>query len=396
MLSFTCPLCLANRNFVSLAKMFRHITVYHQSEPNFEMTCDLHSTCGVLYRTYSAYKSHIYRQHSSELHSGEKNNNSMNATLVDDQQEENIDILVRSDLTNTDEDDYESDFVNNDLDSMLLNDDYETKFCDSVLSSDATSSDKISFGSLTDIKRSYVLFILQLREEFLLPKNITSTISTYIITLMQSIEILFEKNAFNYSVDNYSPDLSCCRNENKKAIEFDDLKSTLNEKRNAIESIAKNKYQFIKHCEQYFGYSSPQEIVVSSVDEALERSYFIPIEKTLFSMFNSQPLVHQVLENIQQQQARTQHDNDLMFSIPDGYHGNRLDQYSFLIQLYLDDIGLINPIGSKRDEHKMCMVYFSIEDLPEQYRSKIDFIHLVGICESKLTKVSFPISRSNK
>ena len=258
--------------------------MYHQNEPNFEITCDLHSTCGVLYRTYSAYKSHIYRQHLSELHSGEKNSNSINATLVDDQQQENIDIIVRSDISNTDEDDYELDFVNNDLDSMLLNDDYETKFYDSASSSDATSSDKISFGSLMDIKRSYVLFILQLREEFLLPKNITSTISTYIITLMQSIEILFEKNALNYSVDNYSSDLSCCRKENKKAIEIDQLKSTLNEIRNAIESITKNEYQFIKHCEQYFGYSSPEEIVLSAADEALERGYFIPIERTLFSI----------------------------------------------------------------------------------------------------------------
>ena len=139
------------------------------------MTCDLHSTCGVLCRTYSAYKFHIYRRHSSELHSEEKNNNRINATLVDDQQQENIDILVKSDLTNSDEDNYELDFVNNDLDSMSLNDDYEAKFYDSALSSDATSSYKISFGSPMDIKRPYVLFILQIREEFLLPKNITST-----------------------------------------------------------------------------------------------------------------------------------------------------------------------------------------------------------------------------
>ena len=46
-------------------------------------------------------------------------------------------------------------------------------------------------------------------------------------------------------------------------------------------------------------------------------------------MFSSQSLVHQMLENFQQQQqAITERDNDLMFSIRDGYHGNRLDRDS--------------------------------------------------------------------
>ena len=69
MTSFTCSLCLASRNFASLAQMFRHITMYHQNEANFNITCNLDSKCGVLYRTYSAYKAHIYRKHSFELYS---------------------------------------------------------------------------------------------------------------------------------------------------------------------------------------------------------------------------------------------------------------------------------------------------------------------------------------
>jgi hypothetical protein len=76
-----------------------------------------------------------------------------------------------------------------------------------------------------------------------------------------------------------------------------------------------------------------------------------------------------------------------MFSIRDGYYGNRLDHDNLLVQLYLDDIGLTNPLGSKRDQHKMTMVYFSLEDIPDKYRSKIDFIQLIGICESKILKV---------
>ena len=104
-------------------------------------------------------------------------------------------------------------------------------------------------------------------------------------------------------------------------------------------------------------------------------------------MLSYQPLVVQILENIQQQQTITKHDDDLMFSIRDGYHGSRLDHDSLLLQLFLDDIGLTNPIGSKRDQHKMSMVYFSLEDIPDQLRSKVDFIQLVAVCESKILKV---------
>ena len=83
MSSFVCPFCLTNRDFVSFAKMFQHITLYHQNEPNFKTTCDLSNTCGVLYRTYSAYKSHIYRKHSSELHSQEKLTSNLNVPPID-------------------------------------------------------------------------------------------------------------------------------------------------------------------------------------------------------------------------------------------------------------------------------------------------------------------------
>jgi hypothetical protein len=84
-----------------------------------------------------------------------------------------------------------------------------------------------------------------------------------------------------------------------------------------------------------------------------------------------------------------------MFSIRDGYHGNKLDHDNLLLQLYLDDIGLTNPIGAKRDQHKMSMVYFSLEDIPDKYRSKIDYIQLVGICQSKILKVNNPMINSN-
>ncbi|CAF4732356.1 unnamed protein product, partial [Rotaria magnacalcarata] len=46
---------------------------------------------------------------------------------------------------------------------------------------------------------------------------------------------------------------------------------------------------------------------------------------------------------------------------------------SFLIQFYTDGIGIANPIGPKKDEYKLTLFYFVLEDLPD----------LVGICPTK-------------
>ncbi|CAF4253656.1 unnamed protein product, partial [Adineta steineri] len=88
MSSFCCSLCPTNRRFDSFAKMFQHITLYHQNEPNFNITCALNNARGVLYKTYSAYKAHVYRQHISELHLKNKSNNNSNITSSESEQQE--------------------------------------------------------------------------------------------------------------------------------------------------------------------------------------------------------------------------------------------------------------------------------------------------------------------
>ena len=65
--SFACPLCTNERKFLTFAQYFRHITLFHQNEPKFRIVYDLAQTCGTMYRTFSAYKSHVYRCHQDEL-----------------------------------------------------------------------------------------------------------------------------------------------------------------------------------------------------------------------------------------------------------------------------------------------------------------------------------------
>jgi hypothetical protein len=89
---------------------------------------------------------------------------------------------------------------------------------------------------------------------------------------------------------------------------------------------------------------------------------------------------------VKQQQEATIKDNDLMFLFRDGNFGSRIDDNSLLLQLYADEVGLTNPIGAKKHQHKMFMAYFSLEDISDKYRSQLEHIHLVAICESDILK----------
>ncbi|CAF4219909.1 unnamed protein product, partial [Rotaria magnacalcarata] len=49
----------------------------------------------------------------------------------------------------------------------------------------------------------------------------------------------------------------------------------------------------------------------------------------------------------------------------------KLNPNVFLIQFYSDGIGVTNPIGPKKDEHKLTLYYFVLEDLPDVVRSML-------------------------
>ncbi|CAF4386341.1 unnamed protein product, partial [Adineta steineri] len=120
-----------------------------------------------------------------------------------------------------------------------------------------------------------------------------------------------------------------------------------------------------------------------------EIAYYVPIDETIKSIVHNDHVIDQILDNIKQQREKVFIDKDLMFSFRHGHFGNRIDDDSLLIQLYIDDIELTNPIGCKKDKHKMCMIYFSLVDILNEYRSQLEHIHLVGICTSRILKVKF-------
>ncbi|CAF3427803.1 unnamed protein product [Rotaria socialis] len=379
MSSFVCPRCANDHMFVRFWRFFRHITMVHQNEAGFHMTCNLSSKCGVSYRTYSAYKSHIYRNHSHELHLKKEKADNTNMLGVNNSEEINYDSNVNANLLGNDA---EEDSID------LLQDDEEETNNDTTNLFNSPVNQDDDLVTITDIEKSYASFILQLREEFFLPKSTTNSISSYIATLITHLQCLIKQKTMIHDARHSSEASSsqAVNTSSNKIVELEVVNNTMNEVRHSIERITRNEYQFVNYCKEYFNYDPPEEIIVSAPNERLECGYYIPIDKTLSSIFNTQHTLVQVVDNIKQQQEATAIDNDLMFSFRDGSYGARIDDNSLLIQLYADDIGLTNPIGAKKDQHKMFMVYFSLEDVPDQYHSRLDGINLVALCNSRILK----------
>ncbi|CAF0944648.1 unnamed protein product [Didymodactylos carnosus] len=329
--------------------------------------------CGISYRTFSGYKTHVHRHHAQLLQT-----NSMNIFPSD---YDNADDQVVFTMSNDD-----------DLNTLYgIDDDLSGSLSDND-DSDAHKRDKIT---LDDIQKTYAKFLLQVREEFILPQKVIQSISSNIVSLFDSVtELIMQETETN---QNRTTTIKNNRAFISKAFVYNIIQEVVH----VIDKTTKNECeyfvyftivlldrkllisQFIRLCEKFFNYLPPQEIQLSKSGEEKEFAYYVPITQSLTSMLNKEDMIPLLQKNIQWQQHQTTLDNDLMYSYRHGKNGQHIDDNSFLIQLYVDDIGLTNPIGPKKDQHKMTMFYFLLEDIPDMFRSPVQCINLVGICNSK-------------
>lgn len=54
-----------------------------------------------------------------------------------------------------------------------------------------------------------------------------------------------------------------------------------------------------------------------------------------------------------------------------------------LLNLYIDDFEICNPLGSSRKKHKICAVYWNLSSLPPGCHSSLSSIYLALLCMSE-------------
>lgn len=156
----------------------------------------------------------------------------------------------------------------------------------------------------------------------------------------------------------------------------------------------KKRRTFYKH---HFDLPTPEELILghSFVDGGLdeqgrplppkqksEKAYYIPIRfylKALFSnenfcglYFNSEPSA-----------------DDYIRSYRDTPHFKRHALFihcrsGLIIQLFFDEVEVVNPLGSKTKKHELGMFYFRILNLPNELNSLLSHIFTIAVVPSKL------------
>ncbi|CAF1587648.1 unnamed protein product, partial [Didymodactylos carnosus] len=278
--------------------------------------------------------------------------------------------------------------------ALIDNDDDDILYDDNQKSDEVVSPKQRETTTIESVQKQYTQFLLELREEHLLPQNVIHSITSNTIILLDTIKELVEENlkeerrSFERqrqvtTTTMSPPDTSCI------------FRNTINRVSEVIEATTKSEYRFIELCKRFFNYCPPKELSLLNTPPSLtmtttstkklreDKFYYVSIKESLRNIFSKDEMIPLLIDNIEQQEQKVRNDPDLMYSFRHGRFGRNTDPNLLLIQLYTDGVGLTNPIGPKKDQHKITLVYFLLEDIPDIFRSLLQCINLVAICYTK-------------
>ncbi|CAF1086027.1 unnamed protein product [Adineta steineri] len=130
------------------------------------------------------------------------------------------------------------------------------------------------------------------------------------------------------------------------SILLSDVNEVISNITERITDITKNEHSFLKRCKKYFSYTPAKEIKLENPDQI---AYYMPIQCSIQQMLKKPDVLTMLIKNFNENVNRNIMDTDLMFSFRHRLLGkqhtvlkNKPD--ALLLQQYIDDIGLTNPI----------------------------------------------------
>ncbi|CAF4741019.1 unnamed protein product [Rotaria socialis] len=139
------------------------------------------------------------------------------------------------------------------------------------------SSTQVSYDDnkvdIIAVQQLYSRFLLEMREQHILPQLVIQSITTYIVNLLDIVVELIEEQAKRGNMIQ--------QQSASTSISVDDVRSTVNQLEKSIILSTRNEYQFLQSCQKYFNYSPPTQNIISSNQSAKEFSYHVSIKQTI-------------------------------------------------------------------------------------------------------------------
>ncbi|XP_064472066.1 uncharacterized protein LOC135386199 [Ornithodoros turicata] len=141
----------------------------------------------------------------------------------------------------------------------------------------------------------------------------------------------------------------------------------------------RTEYQREKFAKENLPYVKPQEHPLDGCDTF----QYVPITSVLQNLFMSESFRGhlQESERCEETTSLCSFRDGLLFErktaqlIPEG------SQFTLFIVLYSDELEIVNPLGSKRGQHKLFVAYFSVVNIHPRYRSQLSSIHVAVIAK---------------
>jgi hypothetical protein len=127
------------------------------------------------------------------------------------------------------------------------------------------------------------------------------------------------------------------------------------------------------------------------LDEVFETGYIIPFLESLQQCLS----IREVFESVMLSFACNNSASDPVDNISDVWDGSFIKSIPLYVQqkgailcfqIYMDEVELSNPLGSKKGKHKVSVFYWVLMNVPPAFRSSLRSIQLLGIVGSELLK----------
>jgi len=350
-IKFQCSFC--GNVYKFFGQLARHITIYHESVPQFSVTCVVRG-CKNSYRSVESLRKHTQRHHR--------------------------DLLSVSGYDTPLATSCESSHVGCNSEDVFDEDDTDHNDNTGANYSD-NSDDHISCSNITDMinsfHRQFTLLMLRLKEIHILSAVAQSDISNSIISMMAVCLANFRdlicqemlRCGFMPNGDMWSDILSVDKLLEAAARDCSSDRMLTNYLKRTDMMVAPSEYVIPPHVNNDTFHYIPMLNVLKKflshrdVDQHLQDQLFCVGKNKL-----------DVLESF----------CDGKIHATDSFFADNPD--ALQIHLYLDELELCNPIGAKRGKHKITAVYYLVGNVHQKFRSQQRFIHLALLVKHKHVK----------
>ncbi|XP_064470269.1 uncharacterized protein LOC135385020 [Ornithodoros turicata] len=311
----------------TLRALFRHMHSAHGHEKNW--TCGLEG-CMMTYRSYFTYRRHVTSKHSGLLGSHDSRATSQ-ATQNEGSEETGEPTGAESTVSLDDDGSNEADDISNE----------EQDASSSVCTADST--------------KRLALLLLKWKEQMRLPESSLNEVANDVIHYIQDL--------VQQSAD--TPDAQPLTDIIKEL--------PILQTKGGREDYWKSTLPFVQPATMYLGNNSKGKP---------DTFQYVSILKVLKMYLQSPQVPH-----VSVQQGSEGH----LKSVFDGsaFKGHKYfqgDTNKLCIQLYCDEFEVCDPLGAKRGKHKLVVIYYSLLNVPAEYRSLLQHIHLAVVARDKLAE----------